>query len=60
MLCFMKIGWVLRKCDKFVLYEYGMKFREPYHSNRVIPHRDISDAQCYVNTGNSGNSLSYL
>ena len=36
----MKIGWILKKCDKFVYMSCpntGMKFREPYHSNHVIP-----------------------
>ena len=40
----MKIGWILRKCDKFVYLfcpNTGTKFRESYHSNQVIPHRDF-------------------
>ena len=42
----MKIGWVLKKCEKFVYLfcpNTGMKFHEPYHSNHVIPHRGFAD-----------------
>ena len=38
----MKIGWVLKNFDKFVYFfcpNTGTKFREPYQSNHVIPHR---------------------
>ena len=36
---------IKKKCDKIVYLfcpNTGTKFREPYHSNHVIPHRDIN------------------
>ena len=39
----MKIGWYSEKCDQFVYLfcrNTGTKFREPYHSNHKIPHRE--------------------